>query len=108
MIDAVRLYVSRSRSARRLHGVGSWRSWADWCIDYAVRGLVWAAGSRQHQENERRQDKAGGPAAVTALLIVCLHIVFCAARLALLSCSCGAHVTFWFVFNAQSAIARDV
>ena len=55
-----------------------------------------------------QQDKAGGPAAVAALLIVCLHVVFCAARLALLSCSCGAHVTFWFVFNAQSAIARDV
>jgi len=49
MTDAVRLYVRRSRSARCLHGVSSWTSRTDWCVDYAVGGLVWAAANPRQQ-----------------------------------------------------------
>jgi hypothetical protein len=51
------------------------------------------------------QDKAGGPAAVAALLDLCLHVVFCAARDGAPNWGCGPCATFSLVFSAPSAVA---
>jgi hypothetical protein len=61
MIDTVRLYVPRSRSARRLHGVGSWMSRVDWYINYAVRGWFGpqgVPGSRKENDGKIKRDSS--------------------------------------------------
>ena len=45
---------------------------------------------KQRSPTNGRQDKAGGPAAVAALLSLCLHVVLCAARDGSLRCACGS------------------
>jgi hypothetical protein len=52
-----------------------------------------------------RQDKAGRPAAVAALLTLCLHVVFCAAHDGPPNWGCGPCPASLFVFNAPSAVA---
>jgi hypothetical protein len=53
-----------------------------------------------------RQDKAGRPAAVAALLTLCLHVVFYAAQDSLPRWGCGVCATFSLVFRAPSAVAQ--
>ncbi len=62
-------------------------------------------GVMQRNPTNGRQDKAGGPAAVAALLSLCLHVIFCAAHDGPLRTGCGACATFSLVFNAPSAVA---
>jgi hypothetical protein len=52
-----------------------------------------------------RQDKAGDPAAVAALLFLCLHVVFCAPHDGPPNWGCGPCAASLFVFNAPSAVA---
>jgi hypothetical protein len=53
-----------------------------------------------------RQDKAGRPAAVAVLLILCLHVVFCPARDGGQWWGCGPCAVSLVVFNAPSAVAQ--
>jgi hypothetical protein len=52
-----------------------------------------------------RQDKAGDPAAVAALLDLCLHVVFCATHDGPPNWGCGLCAASLFVINAPSAVA---
>jgi len=62
-------------------------------------------GVMQRNPTNGRQDKAGGPAAVAALLTLCLHVVFCAAHDGPPNWGCGPCPASLFVFNAPSAVA---
>jgi hypothetical protein len=69
------------------------------------RAPLSVGGVMQRNPINRRQDKAGGPAAVAALLSLCLHVGFWPAHDGPLSKGCGACATISLVFNAPSAVA---
>ncbi len=62
-------------------------------------------GLRWRNPTIGRQDKAGRPAAVAALLTLCLHVAFCAAHDGPPNWGCGPCPASLFVFNAPSAVA---
>jgi hypothetical protein len=77
-----------------------------------LRGHLAGYGARlsagevmQRNPTNGRQDKAGRPAAVAALLTLCLHVVFCAAHDGPPNWGCGPCPASLFVFNAPSAVA---
>jgi hypothetical protein len=62
-------------------------------------------GVMQRNPINGRQDKAGDPAAVAALLDLCLHVVFCATHDGPPNWGCGLCAASLFVINAPSAVA---
>jgi hypothetical protein len=66
------------------------------------------AGREQGRANRRGQDKARFLAAGTSFLRNCLHIVFARFGFDVTRCRDVASDAIFFVFNAPSAIARNV
>src|ERR1700716_1429911 len=93
---AIRQAISSGWTA--MTSIGLHRLVARCGVHLIVDGLRW------RNPTIGRQDKAGGPAAVAALLSLCLHVGFWPAHDGPLSKGCGACATISLVFKAPSAV----